>query len=197
MIAIIDYGMGNLRSVHKALEYLGFDAVVTDERTRIAEASHIILPGVGAFADAAEGLKRTGLWDTILGEVSKGKPFLGICLGMQLLFERSYENGVYEGLGLIHGQVVPFRVEGLKVPHMGWNDLITRSNPLIESTPYVYFVHSYHASSVPEQNIIAETVYGYPFVAAVQADNIFGFQFHPEKSSDAGLAMLKKFGERL
>jgi glutamine amidotransferase len=181
--------------VQKAFEYLGFDAAVTDDATRIADASHIVLPGVGAFADAAQCLGRTGLRDVIIREVRKGKPFLGICLGMQLLFERSYENGVCEGFSFVPGEVVPFRVEGLKVPHMGWNNLIERQNPLIAGAPYVYFVHSYHASGVPEANVIAEADYGYRFAAAVRKDHIFGFQFHPEKSGDMGLAMLKKFGE--
>jgi imidazole glycerol phosphate synthase, glutamine amidotransferase subunit len=195
MIAIVDYGMGNLRSVQKAFEYLGFGAVVTDERQRLRDASHIVLPGVGAFADAAENLNRSGLQDTIMSEVQKGKPFLGICLGMQLLFERSFENGVTVGLGLVPGEVALFAVKGLKVPHMGWNNLVVRDNPLISGAPYVYFVHSYHAAGVPEENIIAEADYGYRFTAAVRKDNIFGLQFHPEKSGDAGLAMLKNFGE--
>ncbi len=195
MIAIADYGMGNLRSVQKALEYLGFEAVITDDAQRIRDASHVVLPGVGAFADAAQNLMRSDLWDVLEGEVKKGKPFLGICLGMQLLFERSYENGVTQGLGLVPGEVVRFGVQDFKVPHMGWNNLIVRDNALITGTPYVYFVHSYHASQVPETYIIAEAEYGYRFTAAVQKDNIFGFQFHPEKSGDAGLAMLKNFGE--
>ncbi len=195
MIAIADYGMGNLRSVQKAFEYLGFEAVVTDDVKRFADASHVVLPGVGAFADAAKNLINSGLWQVMLDEVGKGKPFLGICLGMQLLFERSFENGVTEGLKLVSGEVVPFQVEKLKVPHMGWNDLAVRDNPLITGSPYVYFVHSFHAASVPDKNIIAEADYGYRFTAAVQKDNVFGFQFHPEKSGEAGLAMLKKFGE--
>jgi len=194
MVGIIDYGMGNLRSVQKAFEHLGFEAVITDNKQRIADASHIVLPGVGAFADAAGNLQRSGLWDVILAEVGKGKPFIGICLGMQLLFECSYENGITQGLSLVPGEVVPFRVEGLKVPHMGWNDLIVRNNALIDGSPYVYFVHSFHASAVPESSIIAEADYGYRFTAAVQKDNVYGFQFHPEKSGEAGLAMLKKFG---
>ena len=195
MIAIADYGMGNLRSVQKAFEYLGFEAIVTDDQQHLSDASHIVLPGVGAFADAIDRLNRSDMKGTLLREIGKGKPFLGICLGMQLLFKRSFENGVYEGLGLVPGEVVPFRVEGLKVPHMGWNDLVVRDNPMISGMPYVYFVHSYHAVGVPESTIIAEADYGYRFTAAVRKDNIFGLQFHPEKSGDAGLAMLKKFGE--
>ena len=195
MIAIADYGMGNLRSVQKAFEYLGFEAAVTDDRRVIRDASHVVLPGVGAFADAVAHLNRSGLGDAVAAGARSGKPFLGICLGMQLMFERSFENGEYEGFGLVPGEVVPFRVDGLKVPHMGWNDLVVRDNPMIDGAPFVYFVHSYHATGVPEKYVIAEADYGYRFTAAVQKDNMFGLQFHPEKSGDAGLAMLKKFGE--
>ncbi len=196
MIAIIDYGMGNLRSVQKAFEFLGCDARITDNKNDIVNASHIVLPGVGAFADAAKCLEESGMQQTMLEEIKKGKPFLGICLGMQLLFDISYENGEYKGLGLVSGEVVPFRVQGLKVPHMGWNSLIARDNALfIEGTDkFVYFVHSYHASGVPDACIIAEADYGYRFTAAVQKDNIFGLQFHPEKSGDTGLDMLRRFG---
>lgn len=196
MIAIIDYGMGNLRSVQKALEYLGFDARVTDSKKDLIDASHIVLPGVGAFADAADGLVKSGIQETMLAEVKKGKPFLGICLGMQLLFDKSYENGVYAGLGLVAGEVEPFKVEGLKVPHMGWNSLVARSNALFDSgdDQFVYFVHSYHASGVPDRYIIAEADYGYRFTAAVCKDNVYGLQFHPEKSGDTGLDMLRRFG---
>lgn len=196
MIAIIDYGMGNLRSVQKALEFLGFEARVTDSRQDLVDASHIVLPGVGAFADAAECLRQSGMQQTMLDEIKKGKPFLGICLGMQLLFDKSYENGEYDGLSLVPGEVVPFRVENLKVPHMGWNNLVARQNPLFDAGDgkYVYFVHSYHAAGVPEENIIAEADYGYRFTAAVQKENVFGLQFHPEKSGDTGLDMLRRFG---
>ena len=198
MIAIIDYGMGNLRSVQKAFEYLGFEAVVTDITKDIENASHIVLPGVGAFADAAASIEASGMQQTMLHEIEKGKPFLGICLGMQLLFDQSFENGVYDGLGLVPGQVVPFSVQGLKVPHMGWNRLVIRDNALFENDgpdQYVYFVHSYHAAGVPEEYIIGEADYGYRFTAAVCKDNVFGLQFHPEKSGDVGLKMLKRFGE--
>jgi len=196
MIAIIDYGMGNLRSVQKALEYLGFDARITDSKQDLKDASHIILPGVGAFADAIDCLNRSGMRQTMLDEVAKGKPFLGICLGMQLLFGKSYENGKYDGLSLVPGEVVPFHVSGLKVPHMGWNNIIARDNPLFDAGDgqYVYFVHSYHAAGVPDEFIIAEADYGYRFTAAVRKDNIFGLQFHPEKSGDTGIAMLRRFG---
>jgi glutamine amidotransferase len=196
MIAIIDYGMGNLRSVQKAFEYLGIDARITDNNADLINASHIVLPGVGAFKDAASSLERSGIQATMLSEISKGKPFLGICLGMQLLFQKSFENGEYPGLALIPGEVVRFNAAGLKVPHMGWNDLIARDNALFtgEAGKYVYFVHSYHASGVPDEYIIAEADYGYRFTAAVARDNIYGVQFHPEKSGVVGLDMLKCFG---
>ncbi len=197
MIAVIDYGMGNLRSVQKAFEFLGFDAIVTGSADDLKNASHIVLPGVGAFADAANSLKKSGMQETMLSEIKKGKPFLGICLGMQLLFERSFENGEYAGLSLIPGEVVRFNVKGFKVPHMGWNDLIIKDNALITGGmgKYVYFVHSYHISNVPREYVIAEAVYGYRFTAAVNKDNIYGLQFHPEKSGEVGLDMLKRFGE--
>ena len=196
MIAIIDYGMGNLRSVQKAFEFLGCDARITENKNDLKDASHIVLPGVGAFADAASCLEQSGIQQTMLNEIKKGKPFLGICLGLQLLFNKSYENGEHNGLGLISGDVVPFRVDDLKVPHMGWNSLVARDNALFDrdDEKYVYFVHSYHASGVPEACIIAEADYGYRFTAAVSKDNIFGLQFHPEKSGDTGLNMLSRFG---
>ncbi len=196
MIAIIDYGMGNLRSVQKAFEFVGFDARITDNSQALMDSSHIVLPGVGAFADAADCLLKSGMQQTMLSEIAKGKPFLGICLGMQLLFDKSFENGEYQGLGLVPGEVVPFHVENLKVPHMGWNSLIARDNALFNSADgkYVYFVHSYHADGVPEEYIIAKSDYGYRFTTAVCKDNVYGLQFHPEKSGDTGLDMLKRFG---
>ncbi len=196
MIAIVDYGMGNLRSVQKAFEYLGFEALITTNRQNLIDASHIILPGVGAFADAAASLKASDMQDTMLTEIRKGKPFLGICLGMQLLFDKSYENGEHNGLALVPGEVVRFEVKNLKVPHMGWNNLIAVNNELFDggNEKYVYFVHSYHAADVPREYIIAEADYGYRFTAAVAKDNVFGLQFHPEKSGDVGLDMLKRFG---
>ena len=197
MIQIIDYGMGNLRSVQKAFEFLGFEASIAQNKYDLKNASHIVLPGVGAFADAAKNLLASGMQEEMLDGIKKGKPFLGICLGMQLLFDKSFENGEYDGLGLVPGVVKRFAVEGLKVPHMGWNNLIIRDNALFakgSSEKYVYFVHSYHASDVPDEFIIGETEYGYRFTAAVQRDNVFGLQFHPEKSGDIGLDMLKNFG---
>ena len=198
MIQIVDYGMGNLRSVQKAFEFLGFEASITSNKNDLMNASHIVLPGVGAFADAAKNLLESGVQEVMLSEIEKGKPFIGICLGMQLLFDKSFENGEYEGLGLVPGIVKRFEVKGLKVPHMGWNNLIIKDNELFENDgieKYVYFVHSYHASDVPDEYIIGEAEYGYRFTAAVQKDNVFGLQFHPEKSGDVGLAMLKNFGE--
>ncbi len=196
MIAIIDYGIGNLRSVQKAMEFLGFDARITDNKQHLINASHIVLPGVGAFADAADCFEKSGMKETMLNEVNKGKPLMGICLGMQLLFNKSRENGEHDGLGFIPGVVAPFEVQNLKVPHMGWNNLVARDNALFDRSEdkYVYFVHSYHASGVPNEYIIAEADYGYRFTAAVCKDNIFGLQFHPEKSGDTGLDMLRRFG---
>jgi glutamine amidotransferase len=196
MIAIIDYGMGNLRSVQKAFEFLGYDAKITSQKEDIANASHVVLPGVGAFKDAMDNLEKSSLIPTIEKTLQSGRPFLGICLGMQLLFEKGYEFGEYQGLSAVAGEVVRFDVPALKVPHMGWNTLQTRDNPLISSAgdKYVYFVHTYHAAHVSDENILATTEYGYSFVSAVMKDNVYGLQFHPEKSGDVGLAILKKFG---
>jgi len=199
MIAIVDYGMGNLRSVQKAFEYTGFEAVVTDDKKVLDKASHIVLPGVGAIADAVGRLRERGLDAEMIRQTKTGKPFLGICLGMQLLFDVSYENGEYECLGLIPGTVKPFELKGtgLKVPHMGWNDIAVKRCPIMGKGidgGYVYFVHSYHAAGVPEDNVAATCVYGYEFVCGVMKDNIYGLQFHPEKSGDIGLEIIKKFG---
>lgn len=194
MLAIVDYGVGNLRSVEKACEFAGIDDVrITSSATVLENASHIILPGVGAAGDAVNCLRKSGLFETVINQ-SKKKPFLGICVGMQLLFEKSLENGVHECLGLIKGNVVPFDVLGLRVPHIGWNKLILRQCPLFDVPEYVYFVHSYHATDVPDECISALSTYGYEFVAAVQRENIFGVQFHPEKSGSAGIEMIKRFG---
>ena len=197
MIAVIDYGMGNLRSVEKAFASLGFAVTVTSEKAKLRDASHLVLPGVGAIADAISNLNRLGLKEEIIREANSGKPFLGICLGMQLLFDRSLENGDYQALSLIPGVVKPFDLADKRIPHMGWNTLEEIDNPVFhpgEKEKYVYFVHSYHAADVPQENVIARTNYGYDFVSAVRRDNIYGLQFHPEKSGETGLDMLKNFG---
>ncbi len=194
MIAIIDYGMGNLRSVQKAFEFIGAQAVLTQDVQTMRDASHIVLPGVGAAADAIAHLRERELFEVCKAQANSGKPFLGICLGMQLLFGKSYENGEHECLALIEGEVVPFEQTGLRIPHMGWNEISIRANPLLTSDgEEVYFVHSYHAAHVPEQYVIATTEYGYAYPSAVQKENLFGLQFHPEKSGNVGLAMLKNF----
>lgn len=196
MIAIVDYGMGNLRSVQKAFEYLGYDAAITDQGKALENASHIVLPGVGAFRDAIAALKSKDLDAMIKREVAKGKPFLGICLGMQMLFDRSLEDGEYEGLGLIGGEVVRFDTD-LKIPHIGWNTLFyNKRTALFDGIDdnYFYFVHSYHAAKVANADIETTCVYGYEFVASVNRDNVWGVQFHPEKSGDTGLKVLKNFG---
>ena len=196
MIAVIDYGMGNLRSVQKAFEFLGFDARFSADGKLLKDASHIVLPGVGAIADAVRRLKEHGLDGDIKAQVRAGKPFLGICLGMQLLFDKSYENGEYDCLGLIEGTVRPFAPpagQNLKVPHMGWNLVKAARGGLLQDGQYMYFVHSYHAAGVPRENVIATCDYGYEFTCGVQKGNVYGLQFHPEKSGDAGLEILRKF----
>ena len=195
MIAIIDYGFGNLRSVQKALEFLGADARITDRAADIADADHVVLPGVGAFRDAIARLRETGLDQAVLASARAGKPLLGICLGMQLMYEASEENGHYAGLGLLPGSITRLRGgEGLKIPHMGWNRLRTRDCPLFAAgeDPFVYFVHSYCAAAV-DGNTAATCDYGQTFTAAACRDNVLATQFHPEKSGDAGLSMLKGF----
>ena len=198
MIAIIDYGMGNLRSVQKALEAVGHRAEVTCDPDRVRAADKVILPGVGAFADAASELRRTGLGDAFVDAVRAGKPCLGVCLGLQLLFQQSEEDGLHEGLGLLPGRIVRFPpTAGLKVPHMGWNELtIRRRAPLLdglESGASVYFVHSYFASPTDPAVVIAEADYAGPFAAIVGRDNLIACQFHPEKSQKVGLAMYANF----
>ncbi len=198
MIAIIDYGMGNLRSVQKALEAVGQDAVVASDPDRIRGASKVILPGVGAFADAIAELRRTGLGEAFVEAVRSGKPCLGVCLGLQLLFDVSEEDGEHRGLGLIPGRIVRFDpAPGLKIPHMGWNTLRARKpSPLLdglEDDPSVYFVHSYHARPDDPADVIAEADYPRPFAAMVGRDNLMATQFHPEKSQRVGLAMYANF----
>lgn len=199
MIAIIDYGMGNLRSVQKAFEYVGCQAVVTRSPQEILNASHVVLPGVGAFGDAMENLGKAGLVEAIYRVVESGRPFLGICLGLQLLFERSYEGGFFEGLALLPGEVrkLPGGPD-IKIPHMGWNELKYKEDPIFEglSSPcYVYFVHSYYVDAGEHRHVIGTASYGIEIAVAVKKDNVYGLQFHPEKSGAPGLKMLGNFAK--
>lgn len=199
MIAIVDYGVGNLFSLRSSLSAVGAEVAVTGDGDVLRRADKIILPGVGAFGDAAAKLRATGLDAVVIAEAKAGKPLLGICLGMQLLLERSLEYGEHAGLGLIPGDVVPLSPpDGLKVPHMGWNALQfsePRSPIFRDLNPgdHVYFVHSFHAANCPCVTATAE--YGVPVTAAVGKDNVFGCQFHPEKSGPVGLTILKSFCE--
>lgn len=195
MIAIVDYGMGNLRSVQKAFEYLGYDAAIVSNADELRSASHIVLPGVGAFKDAMKSLNDSGLVGVIKDEVSKGKPFLGICLGMQMLFDKSFEDGEHIGLGLIKGEVVRFNTS-LKVPHIGWNEVdIKKRTALFDgvSDKNFYFVHSFHAAGCDVDEVETTCIYDYEFVSSVNKGNIWGVQFHPEKSGDTGLKLLANF----
>ncbi|TLY43074.1 MAG: imidazole glycerol phosphate synthase subunit HisH [Nitrospirae bacterium] len=202
MIAIVDYDMGNLKSVHKAFESVGHLATVTRDPQAIADASHVVLPGVGAFGDCMRNLERHGLVEPVLGAIRAGKPFLGICLGFQLLFSESEEFGTHRGLGVIPGRVVRFASGGsptlMKVPHMGWNSIaIGKRSPVLDGVPdgaFMYFVHSYYV--VPDDQSVACTMtdYGRPFVSSVARDNIFACQFHPEKSQSEGLRIIQNFG---
>ncbi len=200
MIAIVDYDMGNLRSVEKAFLKLGLEAEVTRSPKNLLNASHIVLPGVGAFKDCMRNLDQYGLIDPILKSIEAGKPFLGICLGLQLLFEESTEFGVHKGLGVLKGRVVRFSSvgkEGLKVPHMGWNSIMfKKQSPLMNDIPegeYFYFVHSYYAAPDDSAVALTTTDYGIEFVSSIEKDNITACQFHPEKSQKAGLKVLKNF----
>jgi len=198
MIVIIDYGMGNLRSVQKAIEAVGHPAEVTADPDRLKRASRVILPGVGAFADAMTELRRVGMDQAFVEAVRAGKPCLGICLGLQLLFDTSLEDGLHRGLGLLPGNVVRFVSRpGLKIPHMGWNTLtIRRPIPLLEGigpNPSVYFVHSYHAVAERREDVVAVADYPGPFPAIVNRENLTACQFHPEKSQRIGLAMYANF----
>jgi glutamine amidotransferase len=199
MIAVVDYGVGNLRSVSKALERVGGDVRVTSSAREIGDASAVVLPGVGAFAHCMDNLREAGLEDCVRAAASSGKPFLGICVGMQILFEESDEFGRVEGLGILPGRVRRFepRDHALKVPHMGWNELFVKNRPphldgLSDGTR-VYFVHSYYVET-PDASIVATTTpYDVDFVSSAWKDNIFATQFHPEKSQDTGLAILANF----
>lgn len=201
MIAIVDYGVGNLFSLSRSLDYLGISSTITRDPDVLHQSSHIILPGVGAFADAVSKLRENKLDQLLCQEAAAGKPLLGICLGMQLLLETSYEFGQWQGLGLIPGDICPLADDlptDFKVPHIGWNTLtFPTPSPLFRySRPgdYVYFVHSFYGKHCTEHTI-AVTDYGIPVTAAVQRDNVFGAQFHPEKSGAAGLNILKAFSE--
>ncbi len=201
MVAIIDYGVGNLFSLRSSLKEIGAEAVVTSDEKVIAEADRIILPGVGAFEDAARKLRESGMAEVVKREAAAGKPMMGICLGMQLMFDVGYEYGVHEGLGLIKGSVRPIAdviPEGYKIPHIGWNLLkFKKESPLfkyIREDDYVYFVHSYYAAECDE-SVIAVTEYGAELTAAVANGNVYGCQFHPEKSGEVGMNILKAFME--
>ena len=201
MIAIIDYGVGNLFSLKSSLAEIGAEAVVTSDEKVIAECDRIILPGLGAFEDAARKLRESGMAEVVKKEAAAGKPLLGICLGMQLMFDKGYEYGEHEGLGLIHGNVRPIAdviPEGYKIPHIGWNLLkFTKKSPLfkyIKEGDYVYFVHSYYAADCDE-SVIATTEYGADLTAAAANGNVYGCQFHPEKSGKVGMKILKAFVE--
>jgi imidazole glycerol-phosphate synthase subunit HisH len=200
MIAIVDYEMGNLRSVQKAFERVGHVATITSEPAVLADAEKIVLPGVGAFRDAIAALHERRLADPIRAAIAGGKPFLGICLGLQLLFDKSYEDGEHEGLGIVPGEVVRFQVpREFKVPHMGWNQVKFRQrSPLyegIEEGAHFYFVHSYYVAPQDESVISTETEYSQPFCSSIGRDRLFAVQFHPEKSQSAGLRLLKNFAE--
>lgn len=202
MIAIADYGVGNLFSLKSSFEYIGEKTIVISDKGQIKSADRIILPGVGAFGDAAEKLSESGLGELIIEEAQKGKPIMGICLGMQLLFDKSYEYGEHKGLGLIKGEIRPIAEvvpRKYKIPHIGWNKLHftkekSRLFRYINEGDYVYFVHSYYGTGCKD-SLIATTEYGAELTAAVGKKNVFGCQFHPEKSGDTGLKILKAFAE--
>lgn len=197
-IVIVNYGMGNLRSVQKALERCGAAAIISDQPDEVAAADRLILPGVGAFRDAMERLRSAALVEPVLEHIRAGKPFLGICLGLQLLFTKSYEDGEHTGLNVLPGEVVRFDVPpGFKVPHMGWNAVrLVRPDPLWQGLPnpcHMYFVHSYFVRPEDAEVIVGEADYPTPFAAAVRQGNVFAVQFHPEKSQKHGLALLHNF----
>ena len=201
MIAIVDYGVGNLFSLKSSFAAIGVEAVVTSDADVIRKADKIILPGVGAFGDAADKLRKSGLADVVIEEAKNGKPLLGICLGMQLLFEKSYEYGEHDGLGLLPGVIRPIAdviPKGLKIPHIGWNPLIfTNACPLfkyIKDGDCVYFVHSFYADA-PADVVTANAEYGALLTASAAYKNVYGCQFHPEKSGDVGLNILRAFCE--
>ncbi|WP_067726396.1 imidazole glycerol phosphate synthase subunit HisH [Oceanobacillus damuensis] len=200
MIAIIDYGAGNIKSLQFALDKLNKKSVLTTDPQVIRDSDSIILPGVGAFKDAMDAINGLGLTKVLQQEAAGGKPILGICLGMQLFYEKSYEDGDWEGLGLLKGNVSKIK-DTVKVPHMGWNTITKhKENPLMNGLPndvYVYFVHSYAVGSLEEDSLVGSTQYGGVVPAIVQQGNITGMQFHPEKSGDIGIKLLKNYGEMI
>jgi glutamine amidotransferase len=198
MVAIIDYGAGNLQSVKKALDFLGYDSEITADKEKIKSASHVILPGVGSFGDAMASIKERNLEDTIKEATNGDKPFLGICLGLQLLFASSEESKGVEGLGILNGNVVAIpRDNGLKVPHMGWNSVSLKQNDGIfkgiDDESYFYFVHSFYLKDADEEAVAGTTQYGVNIECAIQKDKVCATQFHPEKSGEVGLKLLKNF----
>lgn len=199
-ILVVDYGMGNLRSVSKALEKVGFSVKISSDPEEVKKANAIVLPGVGAFKDAVKNLRRMGLYGEIIRHMEKGKPYFGICLGLQLLFEKSYEFGESEGFGVVEGEVV-LLPPSVKVPHIGWNQLWKKkpSSMLegIRDGEYFYFVHSYHVVPKRKDLILTTTDYGIDFVSSIEYENIFAVQFHPEKSQKAGLKILENFRRRI
>lgn len=198
MIAIIDYGVGNLKNVYKALNHLGLQAIIATTNQEIYNSAAVILPGVGAFRDAINQLSSSGLIEGLTKSVAAGKPVLGICLGMQLLFDKSFEDGEFRGLGLLKGEIHRFE-PGLKVPHMGWNQLKKNIDDSIgrglTEEEHVYFVHSYYLKTYQPEDVVYWCNYGTDFPAVVRRDNIIGMQFHPEKSGKTGIQLLKNFGE--
>ncbi|MGF1506059.1 MAG: imidazole glycerol phosphate synthase subunit HisH [Chloroflexi bacterium] len=199
MIAVIDYGAGNLRSVVNTFTHLGADPAVTDNPAELARASKIVLPGVGAFGAGMQALRAGGFEEPIKEAVHMGTPLLGICLGLQYLFEESDEMGLHKGLGLLPGRVTRFPESGIKIPHMGWNQLdMRRQSPITDGVPeggYAYFVHSYYVQAAEASDIIATTCYGIDFVSIAGRDNVFGVQFHPEKSQGVGMRIIQNFIE--
>ena len=201
MIAVIDYGMGNLRSVQKAIQRVGGDAALVSTPAELSRAEKIVLPGVAAFGDAMDQLGSQGLVEPILAAVNSGTPYLGFCLGLQLLFDVSYEDGEHAGFGVLPGKAVRFDMSGaarrMAVPHMGWNQVRwTGDDPMtrgIDSGAFVYFAHSYHVVPADDSLVAGTTEYGYPFASAVRRDNVFATQFHPEKSQAVGLGLLENF----
>lgn len=195
MIAIIDYGAGNLHSVKNALDFLGAKSEITSDKDKIISADHVILPGVGSFGNAMRRLDASGLTATVKKAADGSRPFLGICLGLQLLFEKSEESPGIDGLGIFKGNVVKIPEHGLKIPHMGWNNIraAKKSRILPDSLPFVYFVHSYYIKPQDESIVSAYTEYGERLAVAVEAGNVFAVQFHPEKSGDVGMDILKRF----